>query len=232
MPNPNPAHNPTDGLNTAAFVQLTKSAGAAVTPNLTVAAGKPNPGNYSMTLSLSGVNTSQLVVNAADVNNQSIPTGTQAITSVAAGTGVYAGTFTGGAANAFVGLAVTIAGFTNAANNGTFMVTASTATSLTVNNSASVLETHAATAAYIVGTVLYKSYNNPNAGTPSWYKPSPFTGYTGDIVSVSSTGLITGLAVGQAIVEVSVPVFDNSLASAFGLAGGAIYTQVVVTVNP
>lgn len=68
------------------------------------------------------------------------------LTSVAAGTGVYQGTITGGAASAYAGYYVTITGFANAANNGIFLITASTSTAITTNNTASVIETHAGTA--------------------------------------------------------------------------------------
>lgn len=72
------------------------------------------------------------------------------LTSVAnasAGTTVYTGTITGGAANALVGQIFMITGFTtNQINNGAFVVTASTATTLTVNNAGGIAETHAATA--------------------------------------------------------------------------------------
>jgi len=62
------------------------------------------------------------------------------VTSVAAGTGVYTGTFGGGATNGFAGMNVTFTGFANAANNGTFPCTASSATTLTVTNASSVSE--------------------------------------------------------------------------------------------
>jgi hypothetical protein len=60
---------------------------------------------------------------------------------VGAGTGVYAGTFTGGGANAFAGQSFTVSGYANAANNGTFPCTASTTTSITLTNPSSVAET-------------------------------------------------------------------------------------------
>jgi hypothetical protein len=75
--------------------------------------------------------------------------GSFAVTSVAnasAGTTAYTGTITGGNGNTFVGDKVVIAGFTTGANNGTFTVTASTNTILTVNNTAGVAETATATA--------------------------------------------------------------------------------------
>jgi len=62
-------------------------------------------------------------------------------------TTVYNGTFPGGASNGLVGLIFQIAGFpTNTQNNGTFTCTASTATALTLSNTAGVAETRAATA--------------------------------------------------------------------------------------
>jgi hypothetical protein len=68
------------------------------------------------------------------------------LTAVGAGTGVYTGTITNGGGNAFVGYTFTIAGFTHAANNGSFLCTASSSTSLTLANANSALETHAGTA--------------------------------------------------------------------------------------
>lgn len=77
------------------------------------------------------------------------------LSAVAAGTGAYTGTITGGGSNAYAGYTFTIAGFTNAANNGFFLCTASTTTVLTLVNPASVVETHAGTAAAEEGTAVY-----------------------------------------------------------------------------
>jgi hypothetical protein len=71
---------------------------------------------------------------------------TFAITSVVASTGVYTGTFTGGAANAFAGQTAVILGFVTAGNNGSFVITASSATTITVTPTTQADETHAATA--------------------------------------------------------------------------------------
>lgn len=76
-------------------------------------------------------------------------TGLLTVTSVGAPSGgqaIYTGTFPCGAANAFVGLEFTIAGFTNGPNNGTFLVIASDATTLTLENPNAISESHAATA--------------------------------------------------------------------------------------
>lgn len=78
------------------------------------------------------------------------------ITSVVGATGVYTGTFTGGAANAFAGKTAVILGFVNAGNNGSFVITASSATSITVAPTTQVDETHAATASITnVSTATY-----------------------------------------------------------------------------
>lgn len=77
-----------------------------------------------------------------------VPTTSFAVTSVGTSNGIYAGTFTGCANNGCVGNSFNVAGFvTNAANNGLFEVTASTATALTTTNSSSVSESATATAA-------------------------------------------------------------------------------------
>jgi hypothetical protein len=63
------------------------------------------------------------------------------------GTTVYNGTFPGGASNGYLGLQFLITGFvTNPQNNGTFTVTASTATTLTLSNPTGVAEIISASA--------------------------------------------------------------------------------------
>lgn len=63
-------------------------------------------------------------------------------------TGVYQGTITGGASNAYVGYRFNVTGFVNGANNQTAaMCTASTATALTLGGSTTT-ETHAGSAAF------------------------------------------------------------------------------------
>jgi len=78
-----------------------------------------------------------------------VPAGALTLTAAAAasgGTTAYTGTITGGGSNAFKGLTFVIAGFTTAANNGTFVATASSTTTLTLANTAGAAETHAGTA--------------------------------------------------------------------------------------
>jgi uncharacterized repeat protein (TIGR01451 family) len=68
------------------------------------------------------------------------------VANAAGGHTVYTGTITGGANNGYVGQSFVVAGFTKTADNGTFTCTASTATTLTLNNTAGSAQTHAGTA--------------------------------------------------------------------------------------
>jgi len=84
--------------------------------------------------------------------------GALTLTSVAAsvnGDAVYSGTITSGGSNAFVGLLFTVAGFTGANNNGTFVCVASTTLALTLANVGATAETHAGTATSEEGTAVY-----------------------------------------------------------------------------
>lgn len=68
MANPNPAHNPTDGLGSACFVQLS---GTGLTSTKTPTTNKPNAGCYFVTLSLSGTSTVTITPSLVDVSNTS-----------------------------------------------------------------------------------------------------------------------------------------------------------------
>lgn len=258
MPNPNPQHNPTDGLGVAAYVQVTgtnvtnPSGGTLAHPGsngangqgigATAGSGFPSA-QYALTLSLTAAGgkaaTCQLAPVIVDVKNNVYP-GSLVLTQAAIVGSVvtYTGTITGGGSNAFAGMTVTIAGFVQAGNNGSFLVTASTVTTLVVTNAAGVNETHAGTANAQVGTAKYFSYGDPanKAGSPpAWYNPSNFSGYDPNVASVSSSGLITSRALGQTVIEVAFPVFDNTLGTATQAQKepfNMIYTQVLVTVIP
>jgi Ice-binding-like len=102
------------------------------------------------------------------------------------GSATYTGTITGGANNGLAKQALTISGFTNAQNNGTFTVLFSTATTLLLNNTNAIAETHAATASY--GT----------QGTPSQYSSKVsnlIANNQGDNISVNCNGGETLVAV-------------------------------------
>jgi len=86
---------------------------------------------------------------------------------------------------------------------------------------------------------VYKSYAYPSG---AWYSPSVFTppsgspAYNGQIASVSGSGLITGLHVGQCIIEVQFSTFDDVQNPATNTNTGdpwqMIYAQIVVNVVP
>jgi len=137
------------------------------------------------------------------------------------GTAVYTGTITGGGSNALAGQDFTIAGFTTAANNGTFLCTASSTTTLTLRNIAAAAETHAATATSEESGTNQLTYIVYPSKTLSGntYQPS---GSSTAVASVSSTGLVTALAVGHTEVETSFPTFNNTVGTAGTSFGGSL----------
>lgn len=162
----------------------------------------------NVTLSLSGTTTHQITATVQDAFGHIVSQVTlSAAANASGGSTVYTGTVTNGASNALAGFTFVIAGFvTNAVNNGTFVATASSTTTLTLSNAAGVAETHAATATpqgFVPGTAIT-------------YVQSGESQIAGAVASVSGSGLITGLHQGQVTVEVSYP---------FANAGGTIATQ-------
>jgi hypothetical protein len=92
-----------------------------------------------------------------------------------------------------------------------------------------------------VGNFTAYSYNDPAAGSPAWYKPSNFAGYSPNVASAvaSSTNdatiTITALAVGQAVIEVAFPFSDNTLGvdpQGEQEPNQFIFVQVLCTVIP
>jgi hypothetical protein len=92
-----------------------------------------------------------------------------------------------------------------------------------------------------VGNFTAYSYNNPAAGSPAWYKPSNFAGYSADVCSAAASSTndatitITGLHLGTGVVEVAFPTFDNTIGTdtqAEDEPTMFIYVQVIVTVIP
>jgi hypothetical protein len=165
MANPNPQHNPTDGLGVAAFVQVT------------------------------GTNLSNRANGGLTVASEATPTDTTGLN----GQGIGAVSATPNHPNAQYELVLSLSGATV---GGT--VYASTCQLTTV------LKDVANTTYTPVGSPLYRSESNPSADSPAWYKPSNFAGYTPDVASVSSSGLITALAKGQAVIEIVFATFDNT----------------------
>ena len=104
------------------------------------------------------LNLTSVVPDAAAFNLTSVAPSTVALTLTAAGNNaggntVYTGTITGGAGNAYVGDTVVVTGFTNGRDNGTFTCTASSNTTITLNNTRGVFQTHAGAATVTTGAV-------------------------------------------------------------------------------
>lgn len=144
------------------------------------------------------------------------------------GTGVYTGTITGGGSNAFAGETFLVAGFTNAQNNGTFICTASSTTTLTLANPNSTSETHAATAtAQESGNSLtYVAYGFKTL-TGNTYQPS---GTSTAVATVSATGLITAVAEGGTVVEVSYPTFNNTAGTTGAASGNPMHNLPLIKI--
>lgn len=150
----NPAQ--TNGIGVAAKVVVPGNVNGNVT----------TPGYNNVFLSLSGTNTFQLVPVVEDAAGNSV-SGALTLSAVAASVpgvltlsaaavgGVYTGTITGGGSNALAGRTFVVAGFATAGNNGTFLATASSTTTLTLANIGSAAETHAGTATATTGTAVY-----------------------------------------------------------------------------
>jgi uncharacterized repeat protein (TIGR01451 family) len=110
------------------------------------------------------------------VNNANGATQTHAGTATVTTSTVYTGTITGGAANAYAGKTVVVSGFTNATNNGTFTATASTATTLTLNNKAGITETNPGTATVAAAASTNTVYEGTiTGGTGNGFAGDSFT---------------------------------------------------------
>jgi hypothetical protein len=201
-----PSSNPTTGVGVQAQIKVA---------------------SQNLALSLSGVNTAQINPALFDVSAPPVEQATatsfvlSAVANASGGNSVYTGTITGGGANAFAGIVFIVAGFVTGANNGSFICTASTATTLTLANAAGVAETHAGTA------------TSDDAVPFGFYSSNP------SVATVSAAGLITGVSRGGVTVEVSYPTFGNIEGRLNNAPGGLpgsyadkIYSEINVTVNP
>jgi hypothetical protein len=185
------------GRDLVTFLALPSSSAIAWTPALTFTQGQVTNYSGSPYIALSNVGLNQGVAPAPL---------SFSIASVAGGTGVYTGTITGGGSNAFAGYYFVVTGFSNLPNNGTFVCTASSATTLTLQNAASVAETPLLPA---------------NASTPTGF----WTAYTGSTVTVySAPDACTGRTAN--IVNYPVPVFDATHQSVeFLVLPSSVFTQ-------
>jgi hypothetical protein len=131
-------------------VQDAGDASLLVGANQTVSVGSvlvsTSAGTVAVAGSISNTVFSTIVgIAEAAVTTPAALTGTS-IAAASGGVAVYTGTYTGGGASAFAGFQFVITGAGSAVNNGTFIATASSATTLTLANPAAVAETHAHTA--------------------------------------------------------------------------------------
>jgi hypothetical protein len=142
-------------IDTNGNLQMTTTAGTsgAVTPTwATVVGNSTTDGTVTWIM----IQTAASMVWAAHTSY--VSQSTFSLSSVAAASGghtVYTGTIVGGASNFFAGTTFIISGFTNTVNNGTYLCSASSTTTLTLVNTAGVVEALTATAftpgQYIIG---------------------------------------------------------------------------------
>ena len=215
----------TTGLGVAAKIAVAGNGGASTVP-----------GKNNVTLSVSATgyaSTFQLNPDIQDASGAHYEAGTVfTLSAVTGATGVYTGTITGGGSNAFAGYTFVVAGFTNSANNGEFICTASSTTTLTLNNGSAVDETHAGTATSEEITsgnqLTYIAYPAKTL-TGNTYQPS---GTSSAIATVSSKGLITAVKPGNVEIEVSFPTFNNTSGTAGTSFGGTLpLNKIYATVN-
>jgi|SRR5665213_3253459 len=136
---------------------------------------------------------------AATLNSATAALVLTAVAASSGGTAVYTGTITGGAANALVGQVFVVAGFVGAYNNGTFLCTASLATTLTLSNVSAQAETHAGTAQAAVthttytGTFGTAAIGNGLAGVSIVVAGMADAANNGTFTILSSTGTQVGV---------------------------------------
>jgi hypothetical protein len=195
----------TTGVGVAANILVAGNVAAPVGKTLV-------PGYNNVTLSLSGTanpfpTTFQLNPEIVDVKGNGVSLGTAyTLTAVAAsspgvltlsaaavsaaGSQVVTGTFATGGSNGLAGYTVVIAGFVNAVNNGTFEISASTTTTITINNAVGIAETHAATATPDEGTAVYTG-TITGVGTALTLSAAAVNGvYTGTITGGAANALV------------------------------------------
>lgn len=188
----------------------------------------------------------QLTSGAIQVIIDTGSSGSFALSSVnnAVGTSTtYNGTITGGASNAYAGLIFNVTGFVNGPNNGAFVCTASTATTLVLTNSNGVAETTAATA--ISAGAVY--VDNQNGTATQLFAKSPGAGqtffasaggvlYMGDGVDTkkytpgNTNGTVWNWGIAPPTVQPSVTT-TASVSASVGWTPNVIYTPFGLTVD-
>lgn len=129
----------------------------------------PTPPNRAFSFQLIN-GTIQVIIDTGSTGSLAVSAAANAST----GTTVYTGVFPAAGSNAYVGLSFLIAGFTKGANDGTFVCTASTTTTLTLANPNGLAETISATA--ISPGAVY--VDNQNGTKTLLFPKSPGSGQT------------------------------------------------------
>src|ERR1035437_8981709 len=170
-----------------------------------------------------------IVLPVQSVGASTSTTASLVLTAVAASSGgnaVYTGTITGGTANGLVGTQpFTVLGFVNAANNGVFVVIASTATTITLANAVAAAETHAGT---VQGGVA--QYNSVfGDGQVSIGDTVVIAGFT----TAANNGTFTVTAVGSSSVTVNnlAAVLEYNPAATLSDVQNAIPLAVALTIT-
>lgn len=195
------------GANTVYTGTITGGAANALAGLDFTVSGFVGAGNNGTFVAVASTATTLTLVNAAGVAETHAATAT-----TIQGTAVYTGTITGGASNALAGQTFNVAGFVGVNNNGSYIATASSATTLTLENNFATAETHAATATSeeVTNSLTYFADGAASlTGGTSGINPP---GSVGKVVTVSATGNVTTNGVlGKTVVEVSYPAFNNTL---------------------
>lgn len=156
--------------------------------------------------------------------------GSLTLTSVATsgGNAIYTGTITGGGANALVGTVFHVTGFTNAGNNGWFIASASSGTTITAVNAGVVGETHAGAA--IAGGIAFDACDVGTAGygvsNDTAWMTSEQGGGSGTVVIHTGNGTC-GVATNFFGNSSDATNFSDANGKAFAFFGNALYQPVI-----
>jgi hypothetical protein len=171
---------------------------------------------------------------------QAVPNTAQTLTlsSVAIGSGgifqgVYTGTITGGANNAFAGYQFVVAGFVNSQNNGTFFCIASTTTTLTLAGVLAFTESHAATATSVATNTGYFGNLGINAVGNIIVGVSPVISGFGHSVNNGTFPITSSDAAGFAVANVGAAETTGSAQAVISQYNGWVFrSPKVVTIDP
>lgn len=171
------------------------------------------------------------------LSSVSASAGPFAITSVAAasgGTTVYTGIISGGAANAYVGYTFILSGFENAVNDGVYVVSASSNTTLTLSNANGVVEiVPAGNRAIATGAAVYTFSTPVPSGAANAFLGMVFQ--VAGFVNGTNNGPTTGLnSNGSTFIVVESSTTTITLSNSFAVAetnpatalsSGAVYVD-------